>query len=50
MNLLRQKALTREVMETILPISPTAIVAGGAPRDWYFNNQAQDVDIFSAET
>lgn len=46
MNLLRQKALTREVMETILPISPTAIVAGGAPRDWYFNNQAQDVDIF----
>lgn len=25
---------------------PTCIVAGGAPRDWYFGNVANDIDLF----
>lgn len=27
-------------------LDPTAIVAGGAPRDWYFGKVASDIDVF----
>lgn len=41
-----QKAVADEVLQIIENVDPTAIVAGGAPRDWYFNNLATDIDVF----
>lgn len=38
-----QKALTDEVLAK-LPFD--AIVAGGAARDWYYGNPAQDIDVY----
>ena len=46
MNLLKQKSVVDKVMNKIFPIAPNAIVAGGAPRDWFFGKVARDVDIF----
>lgn len=46
MNKLRQMTITDKVMKMLNPISPHIIVAGGAPRDWYFDVQCNDVDIF----
>jgi hypothetical protein len=33
-------------LDKIFPIDPHAIVAGGAVRDWYFGNPANDIDLF----
>ena len=41
-----QKAVADECLSMIELIDPTAIVAGGAPRDWYFGKEASDIDIF----
>lgn len=43
-----QKAATKHLMMTVgkLPWSREAVVAGGAPRDWYCNRPASDIDIF----
>lgn len=41
-----QKAIADEVLQIVECIDPTAIVAGGAPRDWYFGNSATDIDVF----
>src|SRR5258706_15192247 len=46
MNINQQKEITNEVMEQIFPIDLYSIVAGGAPRDWYFHREASDIDIF----
>ena len=46
MNIETQMKITDEVMAKIYSISPYAIVAGGAPRDWYFGNPANDIDVF----
>lgn len=41
-----QKAVADKVLQMLFPIDPYAIVAGGAPRDWYMGNAAKDVDVF----
>ena len=41
-----QMKIADEVLEKLYPISPYAIVAGGAPRDWYFEKEAVDIDVF----
>ncbi len=41
-----QKAIADIALEMMFPIDPFAIVVGGAPRDWYFNKQAADIDLF----
>lgn len=41
-----QKTIASEVLGIIEWIDPTAIIAGGAPRDWYFGNTATDIDVF----
>lgn len=33
-------------LSMLYPIDPYCILAGGAPRDWYFGNEAKDLDIF----
>lgn len=41
-----QKDVAEEVLDQLFSIDPFAIVAGGAPRDWYFNQPARDIDVF----
>jgi len=41
-----QKWIADNVLQKLFPIDPYSIVAGGAPRDWYFDNPASDIDVF----
>ncbi len=41
----RQKEIGLEILSTLQQEFPT-ILAGGAPRDWYFGKEAQDLDFF----
>ena len=42
----QQKTIAQNVLSKIETIDPYCIIAGGAPRDWYFGNLASDIDIF----
>ena len=46
MNIEQQKQTAKKVLSKIKALDSRAIIAGGAPRDWYFNNLANDIDIF----
>ena len=46
MNIAQQKQLADNILQRLFPIDPFAIVAGGAARDWYFGNEARDLDIY----
>ena len=46
MNIEQQKKVADDVLKKIECVDPTAIVAGGAPRDWYLGNLASDIDVF----
>lgn len=35
-----------EILDKIKIIDPHAVIAGGAARDWYFGNDARDIDIY----
>lgn len=37
---------TDSILNELKPFLINPIVAGGAPRDWYFNVKAKDIDIF----
>lgn len=41
-----QKEIADEILSKIFLISPFSMLAGGAPRDWYFNQLANDLDIY----
>lgn len=41
-----QKAVTRNLLKKLQETNWNAIVAGGAPRNWYFNTPANDIDVF----
>ena len=41
-----QKIVADEVLDMMYLIDPYCIVAGGAPRDWYFGKEATDIDLF----
>jgi tRNA nucleotidyltransferase/poly(A) polymerase len=41
-----QKIVADDVLEKLFSIDPHAIVAGGAPRDWFMGNLASDIDVF----
>ena len=41
-----QQAIADTVLQRLLPIDPFAIVAGGAPRDWYLGQEATDIDVY----
>ncbi len=45
----QQKQIADEILEKIFLMDSYAIVAGGAPRDWYFNRVAEDIDVFFYE-
>lgn len=42
----QQKRDADELLDKLYLIDPTCIVAGGAPRDWYFGIPATDIDLF----
>lgn len=46
MNIVQQKRIAKEVLDKVKVLDYWAIIAGGAARDWYFNNLANDIDIF----
>lgn len=46
MNVTEQKSIAKTVLDKIKVLDYRAIIAGGAARDWYFNNLANDIDIF----
>lgn len=46
MNIYEQKAIADELLERLEIICPHVILAGGAPRDWYFGKEANDLDIY----
>ena len=41
-----QMEVAEEILEKLESFDPTCILAGGAPRDWYFGNVASDLDFF----
>lgn len=41
-----QKIQAMFVMQRIRALDPTAYVAGGAPRDWFLDREASDIDIY----
>lgn len=46
MDIEQQKQLADDILLRLLPVDPFAIVAGGASRDWYLGNPANDLDIY----
>ncbi|CAH9011985.1 coil containing protein [Vibrio phage 409E50-1] len=41
-----QKQIAKEVLEELEVIDPFCILAGGAPRDWFFGKVAADLDFY----
>ena len=46
MNIQKQKAIADELLSKLEVIAPHAMLAGGAPRDWYMGNTANDLDFY----
>lgn len=42
----KQKALAEELLAFSIIMDPQAFIAGGAPRNWELNMEANDIDIF----
>lgn len=42
----RQKEIAREVLLKLQACDPHCILAGGAPRNWFFNKTANDLDFY----
>lgn len=41
-----QKREAKDLLNKFLLVDPFAMIAGGAPRDWYFDKPANDLDIY----
>lgn len=41
-----QQEVANKILNTLECADPYAILAGGAPRDWYFNQVANDLDFY----
>lgn len=46
MNVQEQKEISAEVLMVLKCIDCDAIIAGGAPRNWYFGELARDIDCY----
>lgn len=42
----KQKEVAREVLRKLKILDSSAVVLGGAPRDWYFGKPAKDIDFY----
>lgn len=45
-DILNQKALALSVLKKVGALDPMAVIAGGAPRNWFYNKPARDLDIY----
>jgi len=50
MTIEQQKATAQSVYEKLKVIDPYCVLAGGAPRDWYFGNECNDLDFYYVST
>lgn len=41
-----QKEIAKEVLTKLQACDPHCILAGGAPRNWFFNKEAKDLDFY----
>lgn len=46
----KQQQIANHVLQTVFPIDTDAIIAGGAPREWFFGKAASDIDVFIYDT
>ena len=46
MDVAGQKEEATELLSKLRLVDPFAMIAGGAPRDWYFNTPAKDLDVY----
>lgn len=46
MNVSEQRKVADLIMAKLVAIDPEVILAGGAPRDWFFGNEATDFDFY----
>ncbi len=46
MDVADQKREATELLSKLRLVDPFAMIAGGAPRDWYFNSLAKDLDVY----
>ena len=46
----KQKEVALTILEQLRVVDPHCILAGGAPRDWYFTNPANDLDFYFTST
>ena len=47
MNIIvKQKSIAREVLNKLEITDPNCILAGGAPREWWFGKEANDLDLY----
>lgn len=45
-TVLEQKDIARELLCKLEITDPNCILAGGAPRDWWFDKVANDLDFY----
>ena len=45
-NVDKQQEIAATLIAALKPIDPFVMIAGGAPRDWYFNKLANDLDVY----
>jgi hypothetical protein len=50
MNIKEQQEIANSVMSRLKIVDPYSLLAGGAPRDWYFGNPANDLDFYFVST
>lgn len=46
MDIIEQQEIAREVLHKLEIIDPNCILAGGAPRNWYLEKKANDLDFY----
>ncbi len=46
MTIEKQLDIADKIYDKLKIVDPYCILAGGAPRDWYFNNPARDLDFY----
>ena len=46
MNIQEQQKVADVVLSLLETLDPKAVLAGGAPRDWYFGKEATDLDFY----
>jgi hypothetical protein len=46
LNIKKQKEIAKELLDKLEVVDPYVILAGGAPRDWYLGEKANDLDFY----